>query len=51
MWAFNFDMLMGYLFGGFTCWAFTNNRWKTMTAVGTVVLFGLAADIPQDFLP
>jgi hypothetical protein len=49
-WVFNHDFLMGYLYGGFTLWAFARNRWMTLAAVSLVVLFGLAADIPGDFL-
>ena len=49
-WAFNFDMLVGYLYGGFTFWAFARNRWWTLTSVSVIFLFGLAADVQRDFL-
>lgn len=46
-WVFNYDVLIGYLFGGFTAWAFIGDKWKTLTAVTTIVLVGMLVDITR----
>ncbi len=45
--VFNYDVLIGYVFGGFCAWAFIREKWMTLTAVSLVVYAGLLVDITR----